>query len=143
MALSMKKSDMDLIYDESGGVIGAAGPITGPITAYATGANGPAGPLEKKVDYKYNEAMYIKEISDYINSTYGQHYSRNKFQATEFIMDSGHGTGFCMGNVMKYAQRYGRKGSRSDWRKDLLKVIHYAMMQLHVHDFIEDDKEKR
>jgi len=75
-----------------------------------------------------------KEISDYIVNTYSQHYSQNKFQATEFIIDSGHGTGFCMGNVMKYTQRYGKKGDRNEWRKDLIKVIHYAMMQLHVHD---------
>ena len=84
--------------------------------------------------YKYNENKYIQEISSYINKTYSEHYSQNKFQATEFIIDSGHGTGFCMGNVMKYVQRYGKKGSRDDWRKDLVKVIHYAMMQLHVHD---------
>lgn len=85
-------------------------------------------------NYKYNEDNYIRELSTYINKTYSEHYSQNKFQATEFIIDSGHGTGFCMGNVMKYAQRYGKKGSRDDWRKDLIKVIHYAMMQLHVHD---------
>lgn len=96
-------------------------------------------PPGKKISYKYNEGVYIKEISDYINSTYSEHYSRNKFQATEFIMDSGHGTGFCMGNVMKYAQRYGRKGSREDWRKDLMKVIHYAIMQLYVHDIVNKE----
>jgi hypothetical protein len=78
--------------------------------------------------------VYITEILEYINNTYGEHYSQNKFQATEFIIDSGHGTGFCMGNVMKYAQRYGKKGSPADWRKDLMKVIHYAIIQLHVHD---------
>ena len=27
------------------------------------------------------------------------------FRATEFIIDSGHGEGFCIGNIMKYAQR--------------------------------------
>ena len=89
---------------------------------------------ENKIDYKYNEDMYLNKMLDYINNTYGEHYSQNKFQATEFIMDSGHGEGFCIGNIMKYAQRYGRKGSRADARKDLLKVIHYAIIQLHVHD---------
>jgi len=78
--------------------------------------------------------VLLDEIKKYIDATYGQHYSKNNFQATEFIIDSGHGTGFCIGNVLKYAQRYGRKGSREDWRKDLLKVIHYAVIQLHVHD---------
>jgi len=93
-----------------------------------------------KFEYKYNEGMYINELLEYINNTYSQHYSQNRFQATEFIIDSGHGTGFCMGNVMKYAQRYGKKGSTSDSRKDLLKVIHYAIMQLYVHDTKKESK---
>jgi hypothetical protein len=86
------------------------------------------------IDYKYNEGALIREFQEYIDSTYGQHYSKDKFQATEFIIDGGHGTGFCIGNVMKYAQRYGKKGSTSDARKDLLKVLHYALIQLYIHD---------
>jgi hypothetical protein len=89
---------------------------------------------EKKIGYKYNEGNALQEITEYINNTYGEHYSKNKYQATEFIIDNGHGTGFCIGNVLKYAQRYGRKGDPNEWRKDLLKVIHYAIIQLHVHD---------
>ena len=85
-------------------------------------------------DYKYNEGELLKEITEYVNATYRQHYSRNKFQTTEFVIDSGHGTGFCVGNIMKYAQRYGQKGTPEDWRKDILKVIHYGIMQLYVHD---------
>lgn len=84
--------------------------------------------------YKYDEDQYIDQIQEYIENTYNQHYSSNKYQATEFIIDGGHGTGFCIGNIMKYAQRYGRKGDRDAWRKDLLKVIHYSLIQLHVHD---------
>jgi len=95
----------------------------------------------EKIDYKYNEDNSLAEITAYINDTYSEHYSKNKYQATEFIIDSSHGTGFCIGNVMKYAQRYGRKGSRDDWKKDLLKVIHYAIIQLHVHE-IENEKDK-
>jgi hypothetical protein len=88
----------------------------------------------EKIEYKYNEGEALLEITEYINNTYGEHYSKNKYQATEFIIDNGHGTGFCIGNVLKYAQRYGRKGDPNEWRKDLLKVIHYAIIQLHVHD---------
>lgn len=87
-----------------------------------------------RIDYKYNEGELIKEIQSYIDATYDQHYSHNKFQATEFIIDGGHGTGFNIGNMMKYTQRYGRKGDPKEWRKDLMKVIHYAIIQLHVHD---------
>ena len=61
------------------------------------------------IEYKYSEDRILKEIKEYIDATYGEHYSQNKFQATEFIVDSGHGEGFCIGNIMKYAQRYGKK----------------------------------
>ena len=86
----------------------------------------------KKIDYKYNEGELIAELKEYIDATYGEHYSLNKFQATEFIIGAGHGDGFCIGNVMKYAQRYGKKDGYN--RKDLLKVLHYALIELYVHD---------
>jgi len=85
-----------------------------------------------EIDYKYDENQYIKELTDYVSATYGEHYSKNQFQATEFIIDGGHGDGFCIGNIMKYAQRYGNKDGYN--RKDILKVLHYALIQLHVHD---------
>jgi hypothetical protein len=84
------------------------------------------------IDYKYSEERILKEIKEYVDTTYGEHYSQNKFQATEFIMDSGHGEGFCIGNIMKYAQRYGNKDGHN--RKDLMKVLHYAIMAIHNHD---------
>lgn len=84
--------------------------------------------------YKYNEPELVQELMDYIDATYDQHYSQNKFQATEFIIDGGHGMGFALGNVLKYAQRYGKKGTAEDARKDLLKVLHYAIISLYVHD---------
>jgi len=84
------------------------------------------------INYKYNEAALLEELKAYIDKTYGEHYSQNKFQATEFIIDGGHGVGFTVGNVLKYAQRYGKKDGRN--RKDILKIIHYALILLHVHD---------
>lgn len=85
-------------------------------------------------DYKFNEGDLISEFKEYIDSTYNGHYSKNNFQATEFIIDGGHGIGFSLGNVMKYAQRYGKKGSEEDARKDLMKVLHYALIALYTHD---------
>ena len=82
------------------------------------------------IDYKYNEDSAIKLIQEYIDSTYTQHYS-GKYQATDMIIDAGHGTGFCIGNIMKYAKRYGKKDGHN--KKDLLKTIHYAIIQLYVH----------
>ncbi len=89
-------------------------------------------------DYRYNEDKTLEELKSYIDATYGQHYSRDKFQATEFIIDGGHGEGFCIGNVLKYAQRYGKKDGRN--RKDLLKILHYAIIMLHVHDLNEGNE---
>jgi hypothetical protein len=86
----------------------------------------------KKIDYKYSEDEILDELKMYIDGTYTAHYSQNKFQATEFIMDSGHGEGFCIGNILKYAQRYGKKNGKD--RNDLLKVIHYGIMALHNHN---------
>lgn len=84
------------------------------------------------VNYKFNEGALIQELQEYVDGTYDQHYSQNKFQATEFIIDSGHGMGFALGNVLKYAQRYGHKDGAN--RKDLMKILHYALIALHCHD---------
>ena len=80
-------------------------------------------------DYKFNEGQIIQDLKNYIDKTYESHYANGvKRQATEIIIDQGHGTGFCMGNILKYAQRYGKKEGHN--KNDLLKVIHYAIIQL-------------
>ena len=89
------------------------------------------------IDYKYNEGDLIAEIKDYIDGTYGEHYSKNNYQATEFIIDGGHGEGFCIGNIMKYAQRYGKKNGYN--RKDLMKIIHYAIIAMYNHDLQHEE----
>ena len=88
--------------------------------------------MSNKIEYKYDEGAALMELEEYINSTYDEHYSKNKYQATEFIIDGGHGEGFCIGNILKYAQRYGKKNGKD--KKDLLKVLHYGIIALHVND---------
>ena len=88
--------------------------------------------------YKYNEDTSLKELKTYIDSTYDAHYSKDKLQATEFITDSGHGEGFCIGNILKYAQRYGKKNGKD--RNDLLKVIHYGIIALHINEMEKSEK---
>lgn len=90
--------------------------------------------LQEEPEYKFNEPAYLNELTEYVTSTYEQHYSKSNFQATEFILDCGHGSGFCIGNILKYAQRYQRKGEPDEWRKDLLKICHYAIIALYNHD---------
>jgi len=95
----------------------------------------------KDIDYKYNEGNTLAELQEYIDSTYDEHYSKNKFQATEFIIDGGHGEGFCIGNIMKYAQRYGKKGGKN--KRDLLKVIHYGIIALYINQMEESENETK
>jgi hypothetical protein len=82
----------------------------------------------KDIDYKFNEEEALNTAWKYIEETYGKHYAQGNIQATEFIFDTGHGEGFCMGNILKYAQRYGKKNGHDE--TDLLKIIHYAIMLL-------------
>ena len=90
-----------------------------------------------KINYKYNEGNTLAELKEYIDSTYDEHYSKNRFQATEFIIDGGHGEGFCIGNIMKYVQRYGKKDGKN--RRALLKVIHYGIIALYINEMEESE----
>lgn len=89
------------------------------------------------IDYKFNEGSLIDELQAYINATYDGHYSKNQFQSTEFIIDCGHGMGFALGNVLKYAQRYGKKDGHN--RKDLMKILHYSLIALSIHDMEKEE----
>ena len=110
--------------------------------AYASGPETEASkewyePSDKRIYdivYKFNEDNLIKEFKEYVDATYNSHYSQNGFQSTEIIVERGHGTGFCMGNIDKYSNRYGKKGDHAEQRKDLIKIMHYALIQLSIHD---------
>ncbi len=94
------------------------------------------------LNYVFNEESYLKEIKDGIDKTYSSHYAQNKVQSTEFIADAGHGEGFCIGNIIKYAQRYGKKNGYN--REDLKKIVHYAIIMLHLHDnYYSRDKTRK
>jgi len=77
---------------------------------------------------KYNEDKTIKEVEEYIKNTYGEHYSEGDIQTLDFIEACGDARSFCRANILKYASRYDKKGSP---RKDIFKIIHYAMLLLH------------
>lgn len=89
---------------------------------------------EPSIEYKFREDELIKELKDYIDSTYSQHYCQSGIQSSEVIVDRGRGIGFFLGNVDKYNARYGNKGTKDDHRKDLMKILHYALLALYVHD---------
>lgn len=112
-------------------------PIVGSILSATTPPIQPVS-SNPNITYCFSEDAYLVELKGYVDKTYGQHYAKSKIQSTEFIMDAGHGEGFCIGNIIKYAQRYGKKAGYN--RADLLKVCHYAIMMLHVHDRFNAEK---
>ena len=91
-------------------------------------------PVEKNNSmYKYNEEEILKELKDYIGRTYNQHYSSgdDKIQTLDLIEACGDGEAFCRSNILKYASRYDKKGTA---RRDILKILHYAVLLLHFND---------
>ena len=90
------------------------------------------------VDYKFNEGNLIQEFKKYIDSSYSSHYGQGGLQSAEVIIDRGHGMGFFSVNVDKYNDRYGKKGTPADHRKDILKIIHYGFFMLFEHDRVND-----
>ena len=83
---------------------------------------------------KYNEHKIIQEISDYITSTYGEHYSTSKdgFQVQDMLRQLDIDKDFCQANAIKYLCRYGKKDGKN--RKDLLKAIHYIILLMSSED---------
>ena len=82
---------------------------------------------------KYNEEETIAELREYITSTYNQHYSAgpDSIQTLDLIDACGDGEAFCRSNILKYASRYDRKGTA---RRDIMKVLHYAVLLMHFND---------
>ena len=96
------------------------------------------------INYKFKEDQIWGEVKTYIDSTYFGHYAKgsNKVQTTELIAaDPMRGLHFCLGNIMKYADRTGYKEGLN--RKDLLKVAHYTVMALKCLDDIKETDETK
>ncbi len=83
------------------------------------------------INYKYEEDTLLKEIKEYIDTTYTQHYS-GKTQVLEWIMENMNGMDYIKGNVLKYVVRFGRKEGNN--RKDIMKAIHYLMLMMYFSD---------
>ena len=91
-------------------------------------------PDKKNHLWKYNEDKILKDVEDYVTSTYGSHYcghneGYNDIQTIDLMAAKDLAVGFCQANILKYGSRYGDKDGRN--KRDLLKVIHYAMLLLH------------
>ena len=89
---------------------------------------------------KFNEENNIHELFEYVEGTYSKHYSSaNGVQIMDLISASGLGLDFCLGNVLKYASRYGKKDGAN--RQDLMKIMHYTLLAINEHDLKESTDE--
>ena len=83
---------------------------------------------------KYHENEILKDVEEYASRTYNGHYTGTKHeyrnvQTIDLMASRDLASDFCQANILKYGSRYGSKDGRN--KKDLLKVIHYAMLLLH------------
>lgn len=88
--------------------------------------------------WKYNEDKILKQLEEYLKSTYSQHYVDRTSGSTEQTLDRikyNRREGFCAGNVTKYIDRYDLKGTP---RADLFKVLHYTMLLINHLNLIEN-----
>ena len=84
--------------------------------------------------WKYNEDKILKDVEDYVTTTYHGHYCGDNdgyadIQTIDLMAAKKLAAGFCQANILKYGSRYGDKDGRN--KRDLMKVIHYAMLLLH------------
>jgi hypothetical protein len=88
--------------------------------------------------WKYNEDKILKQLEEYITSTYRQHYVDRTGGGKEQTLDKikhNRREGFCAGNVTKYIDRYDTKGTP---RADLFKVLHYTILLINHLNLIEN-----
>ncbi len=89
--------------------------------------------------WRYNEDKILKQLEEYIASTYRQHYVDRTGNGKEQTLDKikhNRREGFCAGNVTKYIDRYDTKGTP---RADLFKVLHYTMLLINHLNLIENN----
>lgn len=90
--------------------------------------------MEAESKYKYSEDRILREVEQYIDSTYSKHYvSKNNTQLFDMFDDPVEVAGFCRINASKYIARFGKKAGKN--KQDLLKAIHYTILLYH---FTED-----
>ena len=83
---------------------------------------------------KYNEDKILKEVIDYIEKTYSEHYSVDEsgFQVQDLLRHLDIDKDFCQSNAIKYLCRYGKKSGKN--KMDLFKAIHYIVLLIDSED---------
>ena len=83
---------------------------------------------EKDDVFKYSEDEILKDVKDYIASTYSAHYTSkgSQIQTLDLIESIGDAESFCRANAIKYLSRFGKKNGKSKF--DLFKAMHYCTL---------------
>jgi hypothetical protein len=81
--------------------------------------------------WKYEEDKTLKEVEQYLSSTYHSHYTSqdSKTQTLDLIESIGDAEPFTRSNAIKYLSRFGKKNGKS--KQDILKAIHYCILLYH------------
>jgi len=81
--------------------------------------------------WKYEEDKTLKEVEQYLSSTYHSHYTseQSKTQTLDLIESIGDAEAFTRSNAIKYLSRFGKKNGKS--KMDILKAIHYCVLLYH------------
>ena len=76
---------------------------------------------------KYQEDIGLKDLEEYVDTTYGGHYTSNdnNVQTLDIIESVGDAKSFCRSNAIKYLTRYDKKGQA---KRDILKAAHYCLL---------------
>ena len=117
-----------LLYEELNGTMDETYPIRDDVPSELW--NKPIKKPEPAFEYKlrkYEEDKGIRDLSDYISSTYSGHYTsdQNNTQTLDLIQSVGDAEAFCRSNAIKYLARYDKKGQA---KRDILKAMHYCLL---------------
>ena len=103
-------------------------PYKQPGTPLGEYLNKPSPDLESNNAHrKYQEDKGLKDLSDYVSSTYNGHYTNrgSNVQTLDLIHSVGDAESFCRSNAIKYLSRYDKKGQA---KRDILKAMHYCLL---------------
>ena len=83
--------------------------------------------INKSEYKKYEEDKSIKDLQEYVTSTYNGHYTTkgSNVQTLDLIESVGDAPSFCRSNAIKYLSRYEKKGQA---KRDILKAMHYCLL---------------
>jgi hypothetical protein len=135
----------DVIWDESGFPLGAAGPLkyepnmTAELNLDDEGLKLNLPPESNAISYKYAEDKILADLKEHLDKTYSGHYmtENDKIECFDAWIALGDSTPTFRNTALKYLWRYGKKNGNN--KKDLMKAMHYIFMCLYVDHYKDDN----